>query len=88
MFSVIALLLGAFVTYIIFNIQQTFNLSIMSTIIINLLITISILYIIETVISPSFSEEWHTTTPGLFFVAIFFGLQILAYDNALIKYFV
>lgn len=84
-FAIIGLFLGLLLTYTTIYLQNFFNLSLLLTLILNILLAISVLYIIETLISPNFSEKWQTTTPGLFFVALFFGPQLLSYYDVAAK---
>ena len=46
-----------------------------------LIVSISILYYIQTYISSSYAYDWQHTTPGLFFGSIFFGIQSHLYSN-------
>lgn len=46
-----------------------------------LLVNIFILYIIQVHISDTFASQWQENTPGIFFVAMFFGVQTTMYNN-------
>lgn len=52
---------------------------------IQFIINIFILYLIEIHVFQNFSYELNYTTPGLFFVSIFFGIQLNMYQLLYIK---
>lgn len=40
-----------------------------------LLTGITLLYLIERYIAPAFAADWQDTSPGIFFIAFYFGCQ-------------
>ncbi len=55
--------------------QKRLSLRPFTLIVLQLLMLMSVLYIIETKISVKFAEEFQTTTPGLIFTSVFFLVQ-------------
>lgn len=49
---------------------------------IQMFVLITVLYIVETFISRQFAQDWQSTTKGLFFVFLYFGLQNNLYQNS------
>ncbi len=58
-------------------------------VILQLIIIILALYVIQKYISPTYASSWQSTTPGILFVSLFFGIQVNLYKNIeqLTKYF-
>lgn len=81
LFTIPAIILGLAINRITMEIKKWLNPPIVLLVLIQLLIAILVLYIIETYISSKFSSGWQSNTPGLFFVAIYFGLQTLLYAD-------
>lgn len=77
--SIIAYSLGMYIEKNIIKISKKWKYNLFYLGCIQLLINIFILYIIEIHISTKISDEWQDTTPGLFFVSIFFGIQLNMY---------
>jgi len=69
------------------KLQQRYSWRPLTVIIIQVIIIILLLYIIEMKISRFYASEWQNNTPGLFFVAFFFGTQANLITNiiALLK---
>lgn len=76
-----AIFLGIICQKIMKHLQTKFNLDPLTSIIIHLLLLTFVLYIVEIHISLQYGTNWQSITPGLFFVSIFFGLQLSLYDN-------
>ena len=85
LYALIGIILSLVINYLILNIQNYFNLSLFVTVLTHLLISILVLYTAEILIMPSFGEEWQTTTPGLFFASLYFGIQIVLYARSINK---
>ena len=76
-----AIILGTMCEKCIEYVQQTYNLTPVVAFILHVLLLITILYIVEIHISTTFGENWQAITPGIFFVSIFFDLQVSLYKN-------
>jgi hypothetical protein len=77
--SILAYVLGMYIEKSIIKISKTWKYEQFYLGCIQFIINIFILYIIEIHIFNNFSYELNYTTPGLFFVAIFFGIQLNMY---------
>lgn len=82
-FGIIGLFLGIIIEKYFTRLSHKYPNNKLALGISQLLINILLLYIIEIKISEKFSDEWQDTTPGIFFVSIFFGVQAHLYDNLL-----
>jgi hypothetical protein len=80
-YSIPAILLGIICEKTIAYLQKKYELNPVVAIILQLVFVTLILYIIEMHISLPFGSNWQSITPGLFFVSIFFGLQVSLYNN-------
>lgn len=78
-----AILLGVTVNKISKELEKRFNLKPIPMIFIQLSLSASLLYLLETKLlrASSYDEEWQITTPGLFFSAAFFGVQTQLSNN-------
>lgn len=79
--AVPALILGVVVDKACEKIQQKLNLGPLAMIIIQIIILAIVLYIIEKYLSKMYADEWQGTTPGLFFVSFYFGVQFNLFSN-------
>ncbi len=78
-----AILLGVLVNKISDRIQKITELPALPMIFMQFLLGFVFLYIIETKLArySSFDEEWQSTTPGLGFPALYFGVQTNLFNN-------
>lgn len=76
-----AIILGTICQKTIYHFQTTYNIHPLLSMIIHLIMLTFVLYVVEMHISVRYGQSWQTITPGLFFVAIFFVLQLSLYDN-------
>jgi len=91
MHSVLGIILGITIDRIIARIQnrvaikKSTNEHSLRTyfifVVLQLIVTIYVIYFFETYVSKAIASEWHTITPGFFFVAFYFGTQENLFDN-------
>ncbi len=62
-------------------VQTRYNLSPLISLVFQLILAILVLFVIEKYVSAQFATNWQSTSPGLFFVSIYFSLQPSLYDN-------
>lgn len=75
------IVLGVALDRILKKIQDVNNIEPWIMIIVQILLSIVILFIIEKYISQRYAEAWQNTTPGFFFVAFYFSCQIQLFTN-------
>ena len=80
---VAAFILGILVDSFADFIQTKYNLSPLVAIVFHLIIATLVIYFIQFYISKEWANQWSTTTPGIFFAAIFFGLQVSVITNSI-----
>lgn len=61
--------------------QIKYKLSSITAITLQVFMIILVLYVIETYVSKSYAIQWQNTTPGLFFIPFFFGVQYTLFNN-------
>lgn len=79
-----AIVLGAVINNVSDKIEKRFKWTGPTLMIfVQLFLSAIVLFLIETKLSrfTSYDEEWQGTTPGLFFAAVFFGVQTKLYEN-------
>lgn len=77
----LGIFLGLLVNSIARKIQDHWKLNNKISIVIQIILMITVLYIVEVHISNYFATNWQSNTPGLFFVSFFFGTQFLILIN-------
>lgn len=81
LFAIPAIILGLAINKLCTVIKDKFQFPVLAMVLIQLLIAILVLYIIEIYISAWYGASWQSTTPGLFFAGIYFGLQTLLFAD-------
>lgn len=78
-----AIVFGVTINRISLEIEKLTKWKSVPMIFVQLLLSAILLFLIETVFlrGQSFDEEWQATTPGLFFSAVFFGVQTNLYSH-------
>lgn len=81
LYTVIAILTGLIVDILCRYIQKYLIKNGIIMIIVQILLVSIMAYIIERYLHRIFAETWQETTPGLFFVSVFFGVQFNLFIN-------
>ncbi len=80
--SIPAIVFGYSINYFMKYIKKYYNYSPLTLFIINLLLSILLLYIIEKYVSPQFAKRWQEINPGIVFVVFYYTLQTELIENA------
>lgn len=81
LYTIIAILTGLIVDILCRYIQKYIVKNTVLMILIQILLVSIMAYIIERYLHRIFAETWQETTPGLFFVSVFFGVQFNLFIN-------
>ncbi len=57
------------------TLKDNLDLSPLLTLMVQGTINVFVLFLIEDYVSRQYASQWQTTTPGIFFTVLFFGLQ-------------
>lgn len=80
LYGVIGLILGLTINFITEKTINNFRLPKMLKAFMQITLCAILLSFIQFYISKDFSEQWQSTTPGLFFVSVFFTVQFIAFS--------
>jgi uncharacterized membrane protein YkvI len=75
------ILLGFAIDIVIRKLQEKWKMSVLFWVVMQLVVSIVVLYLIDKYVSERYAMEWHTVAGGLFFVAFFFHTQFNLFRN-------
>jgi len=76
-----AIVLGFVVDKIFKFLQQSFKILPLILVVIQIIVSVIILYIIEKYLAPRYAEAWLNATPGTLFVLFYFGVQFHMFEQ-------
>lgn len=76
-----AIIFGFAINYFIKYLEYHYNFSKTTLFIINLMLSIFLLFIIEFYISPQYAKRWQTLNPGFVFVTFYYAMQTELLSN-------
>lgn len=81
MHAIPGLILGISIEYFTEYLQKHYKLKPLVAFIVQLILSILVLFVIETYISIEYAQQWQNITPGLIFIAFYFSTQPSLYSN-------